>query len=201
MTASVWITLIISAERCIFITWFVGIPGNKNGRCPNNTKAIVISVFMVSFVFNIPFWFDYDVDVSLSTGILAFSEFSESTFYEVWLWIRLLLVKILPIGAVVIFNCIPTWDNSRKCNLMNIPTVMSKKRQNAQTRMTAMLTSISTVFLICHSLESFVRTPVYTSIAGHGSTHTDLYNILVVTVNIAESFASNFISYWVFNSL
>ena len=84
---------------------------------------------------------------------------------------------------------------------MNVPPVMSKKRQTAQTKMTAMLTSISTVFVICHSLEPFVHTPVYTSISGPCGIYSELYNFLVITVNVSEaiSYASNFISYWIFN--
>ena len=203
-TASVWITLIISAERCIFITWCSGLACHREGLCPNNTRTITIAIFVVAFIFNIPFWFDYDIDVTLATGVLTFSEFSKSTFYEVWLWIRIFVVKIIPICAVVIFNCIllkTTRINNDKYKIMNVPPVMSKKRQTAQTRMTAMLTSISTVFVICHSLEPFVHTPIYTSIAGACGIYSELYNFLVVTVNVSEaiSYASNFVSYWIFN--
>ena len=203
-TASVWITLIISAERCIFITWYSGLGCHREGLCPNNTRAITIALFVAAFIFNIPFWFDYDVDVTLATGILTFSIFFQSTFYEVWLWIRIFIVKIIPICAVVIFNCIllkTTWINNNKYKVMNVPPVMSEKRQTAQTRMTVMLTSISTVFVICHSLEPFVHTPVYKSIAGPCGIYSELYNFLLVTVNVFESisYACNFISYWIFN--
>ena len=183
-TASVWITLIISAERCIFITWYSGLGCHRKGLCPNNTRTITIALFVAAFIFNIPFWFDYDVDVTLATGILTFSTFSQSTFYEVWLWIRISVVKIIPICAVVIFNCIllkTTWINNNKYKVMNVPPAMSKN--------------------ICHSLEPCVHTPVYTSIAGPCGIYSELYNFLVITVNVSEaiSYASNFISYWIFN--
>ena len=202
--ASVWITLAISAERCIFVTWSTGLTGNKEGLWPQYTKKIVIAIFLASIIFNIPFYFYYDIGITLNTGVSTVSDFGKSVTFEIWTWLRVILGKIIPIIGVIVFNFIlvqVTWMNNKKYRAMNLATFMFQKRQKAQDRMTAMLISISTVFAVTHALEPFLISNIYTMIAGPCSNYTDLYNTLLICVNTAEavSFASNFVSYCCFN--
>ena len=202
--ASVWITLVISAERCIFITWYAGLTGNKDGICPNKTKAIVVTIFAVSIIFNIPFWFYYDVSATLETGTTTMSDFTDSLIFEIWSWARVILGKIIPIIGVIVFNVIlmkVTWINNKKYGTMNMASNMFQKRQSAQERMTAMLLSISMVFAVSHAMEPFLVPSVYNEMVGPCGDSTDLYYTLLMVFNTAESvsFASNFICYCCFN--
>ena len=202
--ASVWITLVISAERCIFIKWYAGLTGNKDGICPSQTKAIVVTIFAVSIIFNIPFWFYYDVSATFETGTTTVSNFGNSLIFEIWSWARVILGKIIPILGVIVSNVIlmkVTWMNTKKYRTINLATNMFQKRQSAQERMTAMLLSISMVFAVSHAMEPFLIPSVYNEMAGPYSDLTDLYNTLLMIVNTTESvsFASNFISYCCFN--
>ena len=196
--------LVISVERCLFITWWIGLSGNKDGLCPNQTKAIVATVFAVSVLFNIPYWLYYDVGRTFETGTPTISDFGNSVIFEVWSWARVILGKIMPILGVIVFNIIlikSTWVRNKKYKEMNLVTIMSLKRKSAQERMTAMLLSISMVFAISNVMEPFLVPSVYNEMAGPCGNYTDLYNTLLMVVNVAESisFASNFVSYCCFN--
>ena len=201
---SIWITLAISAERCIFVTWSSAFTGNKEGMWSQHTMKIVLTIFVVALIFNIPFWFYYDAATTLDTGVSTVSNFGNSLVFEIWSWARVILGKIIPIVGVIVFNAIlvkVTWMNNKKYRTMILATFMFKKRQKAQERMTAMLISISTVFAITHALEPFLINNIYTEIAGPCSNYSDVYNTLLMCVNTAEcvSFASNFVSYCCFN--
>lgn len=203
--ASIWITLMISTERCIFIAFYAGWSGSKDGLWPQHTKKIVIVLYASAVIFNLPFWFYYDVHRTLSTGVAVVSDFGNSLGFEVWSWARVILGKIIPIIGVIVFNAVlvkVTWINNKRYRIMNLATALAQRRQNAQDRMTAMLLSISIVFAMTHALEPFLLTNIYTEIAGPCSNYTDLYNTLLMIVNVAESvsFASNFVSYCSFNT-
>ena len=70
-----------------------------------------------------------------------------------------------------------------------------------QMKITAMVVSISVVILICHILEPFSHTALFTSLFGVCSMHGVGHTVLLTTTNILEtiSYASNFLFYCIFN--
>ena len=199
---SIWITLVISVERCVFIRLFSGV---REVFSPTRAKLIVSSIFIAAAIFNLPYFFYYDFDKSMEyiTVDPIYTEFAGSIYFEIFSWTRLVLVKYIPITTVVIANGIlikATWVSLRKSSTMQTTLSMSRRSQ-AQTRMTAMLLSISTLFVVCNVLEPLVLPDVYTTLFGKCSQYSDQYNILLMTANILElvSFASNFLCYCIFN--
>ena len=68
-------------------------------------------------------------------------------------------------------------------------------------RATAMVVSISVVYVLCHFIEPFSHTGIYSSIFGKCKVYSKNHRILLVTTNITElfSYASNFYFYCIFN--
>ncbi len=202
VATSIWITLVISVERCIFIRLFSGV---REVFLPKRAKLIVSSIFLAAVIFNLPYYFYYDFDKSLKYSSMdpIYTEFALTIYFEIFSWTRLALVKYIPITIVVIANGIlirATWVSLRKSSTMQTTLSMSR-RAKAQTRMTGMLLSISTLFVVCNVLEPLLLPDVYTTIFGKCSQYDDQYNILLMIANIVESvsFASNFVCYCIFN--
>ena len=202
ITSSVWITLIISVERCVFIQVFAGA---RDVFSPQRTRIIVLTTFLVSTIFNLPFFFKYDLYKTMASNKTEpiRTDFAKSVYFNVWSWIRLALVKYIPITTVTISNAIlirATWLSMSKTRLMQTTYTLQRRTQK-QTKMTKMLLSISTVFIVCHALEPFIQSEIYQTMFGECSHHSSDYHILLLVVTLAEavSFASNFISYCSFN--
>ena len=202
--AGILITLIIAAERCIMVTKKTSI-NTKEPSCPRKTRMILIVVFITSFCFNIPFIFYYEHVPNMEDSDLILSSFAQSIWFDIYSWVRLVCVKLLPLILVAIFNIIIlniTWRNHNRVNsLGGFQPPCRDKRNDSQHKMTKMLLSIAMVFLITRFLEPFIRPSIYTSMFGTCSEHSTSYNVLLITANVAESisFASNFVSYCVFN--
>ncbi len=202
ITSSIWITLVISVERCVFIQVFAGA---RDVFSPKRTRIIVLTIFMVSTIFNLPFFFQYDLNKTMASNKTEpiRTDFSQSVYFNVWSWIRLALVKYIPITIVTISNAVlirATWLSMSKTRLMQT-TYSLQRRTQKQTKMTKMLLSISTVFIVCHALEPFIQPEVYQTMVGECSHYSSDYHILLLAVTLAEavSFASNFVSYCTFN--
>ena len=99
--AGILITVIISAERCSVVMKKANVT-TKEFADVKKTKRTLIVVYICSFVFHLPFLFYYD----LSANGLDLSTYASSLFFEVYAWVRLLGVKLMPIVLVVIFNII-----------------------------------------------------------------------------------------------
>ena len=203
-TAGILITLIIAAERCIMVTKKTTV-NTKEPSCPKKARKILILVFITSFCFNIPFIFYYDHVPNMEDSDLVLSSFAQTIWFDVYSWVRLVCVKLMPLILVATFNIIIvniTWRNHKRVNsLGGFQPPGRDKRNDSQYKMTKMLLSIATVFLITRVLEPFIHPSIYTSMFGTCSDFSTSYNVLLVIANVAESisFASNFISYCVYN--
>ena len=200
--ASILITLIIATERCIVVTKKTRAIV-KEASCPRNARKLLFVVFIGSFCFNIPFLFYYDHLPTMENSDLILSSFARSVWFDVYSWIRLICVKLLPLILVAIFNVIVitvTWRNHRMVNSINgFQEFYKDKRNDTQHKMTMMLLSITMVFLITKVFEPFIHPSIYSSLFGPYSQYSESYNVFLMVANVAESisFASNFISYCV----
>ena len=177
----------------------------REPSCHKTAKKGLMVVFLLSFCFNITFMFYHDHIRTMDDSELVPSSFALSIWFDIYSCVRLVFVKLLPFVLVAIFNIViikVTWSNNRRVSSIGgFQTPLRDKRNDTQYKMTQMLLSITMVFLITKLLEPFIHPSIYTNIFGTCSDYSTNYNILVVVANTAESisFASNFISYCVFN--
>jgi hypothetical protein len=147
---------------------------------------------------NLPYYIYKEVD---EDGSIVYTELGERDNFYMYSWLRLVLNMMVPVLLVIIFNA------------LLIGTVIASQRQvearishttrrYQQTRLTIMMISISSVFVICHSLEPIAQSELYKYIFGPCSTYTTAYRTIRVLANTLElfSFATNFIFYCIFNS-
>ena len=203
LTTSVWITLIFTMDRFIFVTRNNGERINlSNIRSAVRAKCMCLSVFLVAFCTFIPTFFFYE-DVHGHKKLME-SEFGLSLGYEIYSWIRMFLTKIIPIILVASTNVAlvrVTFMKSRTLKAVIFPTTVYNKRVKAQHRMTAMLLSISFTFVFCHAMKPFLNSRVFTTLFGPCSMKTTEYGQLRVVVLSLEmiSCASNFVYFSIFH--
>ena len=205
MTSSVWTTLTITTERFVFLYNNGGeVSGQSMQRSAPTARVILCSIYVLAVCFSIPLFLYYD-DIS-GTTVIERSDFAKSVGYEVYSWIRMFVVKILPIISVAVLNIALVRlmrVNSKNLKVMIFPMAIFARRVQAQNRMTAMLLSISTVFLFSHLLEPFIHASIFSTIFGECSIETPQYETFRMFGNLFEtvSYASNFVAYCVFNPI
>lgn len=193
-TASVWMTVAVSVERYFFVT-------KSRGLCSRlHTKWVILFIGIASFLFHIPYFFTRRVSDS---GHKEYTDWAKSFGYNVYSWIRLFFVKLLPLFLAAVFNCLLikiVWNANQKRKSLVYPTTVQIRRQRMQVRTTGMLITVSLVFLLCNIMEPFIHSGVYTSLFGRCSIYTETYALLRTVSNTLEmlSFATNFIVYCLF---
>ena len=203
MTSSVWTTLTITTERFIFLYNNGGeVSGQSMQRSVPTARIILILIYMLAICFSIPLFLYYD-DIS-GDEVVGRSDFAKSVGYEVYSWIRMFIVKIVPIVSVAVLNVALVRlmrANSKNLKVMIFPMAIFARRVQAQNRMTIMLLSISTVFLFSHLLEPFIHASIFSTMFGECSIETPEYETFRMFGNLFEtvSYASNFTAYCVFN--
>ena len=203
ITTSVWITLILTVERFIFVTKSNGeVTGQSSIRSTKGAISTCTFALILSFLTYVPTFFFYDTN---SKEKLVESEFAESLGYEIYSWIRMFATVLIPIVVVTALNIgliRITWASSERCKVLVFPTALYTKRVKAQRKMTAMLLSISFTFVACHVLKPLLNSRVHNTLFGNlCSTETEGFEQLRMFAISLEmvSCASNFISYCMFN--
>ena len=204
ITISVWITLIFTIDRYVFVTKNNGeVTGQSSIRPTVGAIGICSCIVFIGICIFIPTLFFYE-DVS-GDGELIESEFGKSLGYEIYSWIRMHLTKIIPILVVTALNIAlirVTYQNSKKLKGLVYPTAIYTKRVKAQQKMTVMLLSISFTFVFCHSMKPFLNSRVHETLFGPCSLKTTAFGQFSMVVLSLEmvSCASNFVSFCLFNS-
>ncbi len=205
MTISVWTTLTITTERYLFLLYHGGeVSGQSMQRSAAGALTILAFIYILACGFNIPMFFYYDTVTGYD--ILDRSDFAKGTGYEAYSWIRMFVVKYIPMTLIAILNValIKLMRNSRRSlKIVIFPMAVYARRIQAQNRVTAMLLSISTVFVVCNSLEPFIHASIYSTLFGECSLETREYETARMFGNMFEtiSYASNFVTYCVFNQV
>ena len=203
MTTSVWITLTVTAERFIFLYKSGGEITNQSlHRSTSTAVKIVFLILVAAIIFCSPVFFIYE-DIDGNQPVER-NEFSRSEVYSIHNWIRMFVVKIIPIITVTVPNMLLIKIVKTGTGEMvdkNIPYSLIEKTRKAQNRMTIMLLSISTVFLFSHILEPFGHPSIYSAMFGECSVETAEFESFRMFGIVFEriSFASNLISYCFFH--
>ena len=205
MTSSIWITLIITTERFVFLYNSGGeISGQTMRRSPSSATWILTIVFILATLLCIPLFF-YLGDISVDYPV-KISDFARSTGYEVYSWIRMFIVQLIPITSVTVLNIALIRIikvNKKNMRHMVLPFAVFANRIQSQNKITAMLLSISSVFVLGNLLEPFTKVSIVTSMFGECSTESSEYETFKMFSNmfLMVSYASNFVSYCIFHDV
>ena len=196
--ASVWITMTVAIERYITITRMALA---KQICTKFYARWTIFFIYISAIAINFPYHFYRRVS---DTVCREYTDFASGEGFQVFSWLRTCLAKYIPIVIVSVFNIlmlVTVCAHNRKRRCMVFPQSSIQRRQQLQTKCTAMLLSITITFVLCHILEPFIHSAVYTSLFGYCSLYTITYRTIAMFVNLLETFsyAINFIFYCVFN--
>ncbi len=200
-TGSVWLTVIISVERLLFVKhWLLA-----KRLCVQNfaPKLILAIITICAFGISVPYFFYQILD---EDGNLVKTEFGDSFGFYCYLWARLVFVKFLPIILATIFNILllVAVKSARTQVERNVVMTVDEqgRRHGQQMRLVSLVVAISAVFVACNVLEPFFHPGIYGGMFGECALDSDLYRIMRVVTNILEMFslAINFVLLWLFNN-
>lgn len=106
--ASVWFTTIITVKRFFYVRRRMVIVfavtqltlSNSSGR--RRTWLGVVLVYVGALVAHLPYFFTMQIDPSKSKPVTT--EFGTSFAFQIYLWIRMVVVKLIPITLVIASN-------------------------------------------------------------------------------------------------
>ena len=168
MTTSIWITVIITTERFLFLYNNDGeITGQTMERSPSSAAWILTTVIILATLLCLPLFF-YLGDISVDYPV-EISDFARSAGYEVYSWIRMFIVQLIPITSVAGFNIAlirMIKVNKKNMRRMVLPFAVFAQRIQSQNKITVMMLSISSVFVLGNLLEPFTKVSIVTSMFG-----------------------------------
>ena len=197
-TASVFLTVRISIERCICIR-------NNNFYKKiykkHTVKLGLVVCFVLALGLNIPFFLYREVD---DEGEIVKTEFGNSDGYQTYQWVRLMVGKVIPLVIIIICNTILVVTvilQMRQATTVAFTEASQLQRHRQQIRLTVMMISISLMLVICHCMEPFIHDGIAVVVFGPCSIYTDAFKVLSVVVNTLEvlSYTTNFVFYCAFN--
>ena len=201
-TGSVWLTVVISVERFLFVKhWLLA---KRLCTAKFAPKLILAINTICAFAINIPYFFYQILD---EDGNLVKTEFGDGFGFYCYLSARLVFVKFLPIILATIFNILllVAVKSARTQVERNVAMTVDDqdRRHGQQMRLVSLVVAISVVFVACNVLEPFIHPGIYGGMFGECALDSDLYRTMRVVVNILEMFslAINFILLWLFNSI
>ena len=208
---SVWTNVIMSVDRVIAVARPI-LARSVYTRL--NAKKIMYSLFVCSFVMHFPFFFT--LTVGRNNNFVA-SPFARSSGYNALNWIRITLVKFLPLILTIISNIylinITLKSIKRHDRLVHPTTVstLSSERNDSSTstsgdvtvrrtptvKVTSMLISVCCVYILCNLPEpvGLILSAVYGVCGGIPLQHF----IMAANVMEAASYAITLFPYLIFN--
>ncbi len=196
-TSSVWITLIVATERYIHVVHPILA---KNIFDQLNSRRAMIIILVFAIIFNFPLFFS----VKVTKHGIETTPFGNGNGYLQYQWVRTFLAKIIPIVWVAMVNFLlirSIWVDRKIRKSVVVPVAKQMERQQSQNRITAMLLSITCVFIVCNSLEPFGHSQLCPHVFGQCASVDGTCAVVRVIANNLEfiAFTSNFISYCIFN--
>ena len=201
-TISIWLMVVASLERYMSVAH--PLKARKVWTC-RFTKCTILACYVCGFAISMPYFFQRQIEKEPPPG---YTEWGKSQGAAVYNWTRMLFIKTIPIVVVAVLNILLIYS-IRKFNKKRSQSVhqhawgrnLSSSRHQLQMRVTAMVISISVVYIVCHFLEPLSHPGIF----GHFFSMCALFDhghkALILTTNILETFsyASNFFFYCIFN--
>ena len=193
-TSSVWLTLVMAVERFVCITW----PFKAKVLFKTSRARLIISFVCVSsFTVHVPAYFAQMVEGRQ----LVPSLFSHSDGFHVYLWIKTVTSKMLPILLIIISNVMlitaVVFVRRKRAMLIRpspevtgtdvIKVSPSAVVDHAELRISVVLISLSLIYIVSHLPEPFTDPRLVQFLFGPCSTHTHGYRAFKAAVLAAET--------------
>ena len=199
-TSSLWLVVAVSAERCIGLVR----PLKHKVYCTQgNAKKAILVIFLSALIINIPMFFTLERE----GDHVVFTAWSKGTGYRVYSFLRMAMVKLIPVICLIIISVLSIHAISQfQANQDNLAggdrreSNASAKRQQIKIRVSIMVVVISFISLISHLMEPFVHPQVYSSLFKL-CPYTEFHMDLISYSNTLEvvSYSCNFVFYCLFN--
>ena len=150
-TSTVWITVSFTVERYIAVCH----PLKAARMCSiNRARIVIISVSVVSFLYNMTRWFEYEIfqlENDNSTGMTSAVNFrgtelgNNILYNKIYYSFYLFIMFVIPLSSLAIFNtCLihAVKKSQKQQKDMNV-------RQSRENNVTIMLVSVVIVFMMC----------------------------------------------------
>ena len=199
---SVFTTLAMSLDRIVQLKWPTAFMGTKPTR-----KAVVVMccLYVALQTIHIPFFFGYKIK---SNGHIVKTEWRLSKQFPIFMWISIVVVKIVPIVLVIMVNIWLTklviQISHKREKLIDRKGGKPKKERSdssGQMRVTFMLLTVAVIYLFCQILEPFSHHIIFEAIFGKDSDQTRGYSIFRIVIMVLEmlSYSTNFFPYVICN--
>ncbi|CAL8079320.1 unnamed protein product [Calicophoron daubneyi] len=104
---SAWFTVVLAIERYISMKhWSIA----KRYFTPKNTNLLIILICVIAVIFNLPYFAIQNVTLTRVNKTLqldsSFTKFSQSYFYAIHSWVRIVVVQIIPLCFLCVSNCL-----------------------------------------------------------------------------------------------
>lgn len=149
-TSTVWITVSFTVERYIAVCH----PLKAASMCSiNRTRIVIVCVSIVSFIYNITRWFEYELTETIRENsnetVIHFkpTEFGSNTLYNkvYYSYFYPIIMFVIPLSSLAIINtCLihAVKKSQQQQKDMNV-------RQSRENNVTIMLVSVVIVFMMC----------------------------------------------------
>ncbi|CAH8445926.1 unnamed protein product [Schistosoma turkestanicum] len=104
---SAWLTVVLAIERYVSMKhWSL----SKRYFTRKSTRQLITSICIIAFIFNIPYFAIQRVSLKYVDGVLQLhsdlTDFSRSTYYAFYSWLRIVFVQIIPLCFLCVSNCL-----------------------------------------------------------------------------------------------
>lgn len=178
---SSWITVAMTVERYIAVKK----PFEMRFSNKINITYLIISIYLGAFSLHFPYFF---YRLPNARGIPLQTAFGRSRYFRYYLWVRMLLAKMIPILLMIFFNgglIFALWRIKRNRNIL-IATRQNSHNVDHHGKISVMALALSTAYVLCHILEPFIHTPIFELFMGKCKLHGDVHRRITMTSNVLE---------------
>lgn len=158
-TVSVWMTAIVSIER--YITMAHSTATSRKICTKERANWGILFIYVFAVMINFPYFFYRCLS---DDNTRTYTSFAYSNGFNVYTWMRTVLIKYIPILVVTVFNMMILGYicyNTKKRRTSVFPGPANHTIEKIQTRVTSMLLGMTITFVICHCLEPFIHAGIY----------------------------------------
>ena len=204
---SIYTTLTMSVDRIVQLK----IPTLYMGTRPARRAGVVlVGLYVALQALHFPFFFGYRI---ARDGTIPQTKWRQSAQFPVFMWIATVMVKMAPLVFVIPCNVWLTklvikFHKRRQRLISDRKSVRADRvcgggEAGGQLRVSAMLLSVSLVYLACHVAEPFSHHAIYNAINGPNSDYTAGFRHFQIAMRVLEmvSYSTNLFPYVVCNPL
>ena len=196
-TASILLIVCVTCERHIALTRPVFA---RNHCTPATARKLVVAVWLLSCLVNLPRWFVFELDTS---GELARTSFGGSDVYAVLAWVYFVVFTVGCSVSLLVLNTLLIRGLRRASAKRRLLTTRERSR-NDDVRLTRMLIAVVIIFLAGELPSAIFSRLIVAAVARKRSAPVmaeDWYMVCVcvATICVVTQHSLNFVCYCAFN--